>query len=218
VSLRILQVEKTLVPNMPAKVQNLITNRLRSLGVDVLTENQVKEVLPDHVVLASGAELPSTITVWCAGFKSSAQTFLPEKACDRGRLLTTSHLTSAAYENIYGVGDIIVGRNVGSDIIYPQLGEAAHKQGEYVGRHIAARISGRALSPFYFKSFGTLMPIGDGYGIVMIGNFIMHGWLAWWIRRTVYVMFMPGFLRKLKIVINWTLRLFGFSYILEVKK
>lgn len=218
VTLRIIQTDKVLVPILPSKVQQLITARLTKMNVEILTDVAVKEVTEKSVVLSDGRTLPSDITIWCAGFKTDAAKFLPENITERGRMTTTSSLTSPAFPNLYGVGDIIAGRNVGSDKLYPQLGEAAHKQGEYVGRHIGAVLQGKILKPFFFKSFGTLMPIGDDYGIVLIGNFLIHGWLAWWIRRTVYVMFMPGFLRKLKIIINWTLRIFGFSYILEVKK
>jgi NADH dehydrogenase FAD-containing subunit len=56
------------------------------------------------------------------------------------------------------------------------------------------------------------MPVGDWYGVAKIGSHIFGGRLAWWIRRTVYVWYMPTFLRKLRIIIDLTLHSFGFRH------
>lgn len=217
ITLSILQNGPVLVPILPLDVQTAITKRLRKMGVKLLLNNGVKQVLQDAIILKDGSQLHSDMTIWCAGFSSIADSFMPAAQCERGRMGVTHHLTHAHYPNLYGVGDIICGHNVNSTELYPQLGEAAHKQGEYVAKHIIATLNGKKLKPFYFKSMGTVMPIGDGYGVVALAHLKLFGWFAWWIRRTVYVAFMPGWLRKIKIVVNWTLRLFGFSYILEVK-
>jgi len=52
--------------------------------------------------------------------------------------------------------------------------------------------------------------VGDWWGVAEIGPFTLFGKLAWWIRRTVYVFFMPGILRKLRIIFDWTIHSFGY--------
>ena len=100
----------------------------------------------------------------------------------------------------------------------PQLGEAAFHEGRYVAKHIMATLGNKKLKPFSFSSKGTLMPIGERYGIGVVGGLVFGNIFAWWLRRTIYLTFMPGLLRKLRIVIDWTLRLFGFSYTIAVER
>ena len=61
------------------------------------------------------------------------------------------------------------------------------------------------------------MPVGDWYGVAQIGPITLFGRLAWWIRRTVYVFFMPGFFRKLRIIFDWTLHGFSFRHFINVE-
>ncbi len=218
VTMSLVQSGPTLVPMLAKDVQAAITKRLTKMGVALLFNSGVKKVNESSVLLSDGTERPSDLTVWCAGFSSIADEFMPSGTCERGRVGVTHFLNHPDFANLYGVGDIICGKNEGEEMMYPQLGEAAHRQGEYVGRHIVAAMGGKKLKPFYFKSLGTIMPIGDGYGIVAFKHLRLFGWFAWWIRRTVYVAFMPGLTRKIKIVVDWTLRLFGFSDILDVEK
>ncbi|HCM53446.1 MAG TPA: hypothetical protein DIS59_00660, partial [Candidatus Magasanikbacteria bacterium] len=82
--------------------------------------------------------------------------------------------------------------------------------------HIFRRLKNNTTKPFRFKSKGQLMPVGDWYGVAQIGPFLLFGKLAWWIRRTVYVLFMPGFLRKIRIVFDWTIHSFGVRDVISV--
>lgn len=61
------------------------------------------------------------------------------------------------------------------------------------------------------------MPIGDWFGIAQIGPFIFSGKFAWWLRRTVYVLYMPGFIRKVRIVFDWTIHSFGMRNIVNIE-
>lgn len=169
-------------------------------------------------MLASGERLKSDFTIWSAGVKNVADKFIPETNCEKGCIPVNEFLQSKFDPHVYAVGDNALSFNLGSEKPQPQLGEAAHKEGEYVAKHLVAQLQNKSLKPFRFKSLGTLMTIGEWHGLVIIGNFILFGKLAWWIRRTVYLLFMPGLIRKLKIVIDWTLHGFGFQYTVSIEK
>lgn len=99
---------------------------------------------------------------------------------------------------------------------HPKLGEVAHKQATYAAGHIVATLRKKQIKPFKFKSKGSLVPIGDWYAVAHIGPFIFSGRFAWWLRRTIYLMFIPGFWRKLRIMIDWTLHGFGFKHMIDI--
>lgn len=218
IHIRIVESGGAVTAMAPVKAQTKIFKQLQKLGVEILLNTRVASVAKDHVIVGTDTHLPSDMTFWCTGVNNVADCFLNEADCEKKRLPVTKFLNHENYPELYGVGDISLGFNDGADKPFPQLGEAAHKQGQYVARHIIASLRHKELEPFHFTSSGTLMPIGDRYGIAIFGNIVFGGLFAWWLRRTTYVMFMPGLLRKLKLVMDWTLHLFGFSYIIDITR
>ena len=200
---------------LPEKVRKRVTKRLKRLGVKLHLKSRAKEVSKDGITLSNGKKMKSDVTVWTTGFENIAGDVLEEKYTSKGRIPVTAHLTSVENDHLYAIGDIMYLLQPDGEIPYPQLAEAAHKEGMYVAKHISRRLKGKKTKPFVFKPKGVLMPVGDWYGVLIIKKFILFGPLAWWIRRTVYLQFMPGLLRKIKIAIDWTLHGLGFRYTLD---
>lgn len=217
-SIRVVEANATVTPQLPLKAQKKIINRLQKLQVDILLNTKVAAVEKNSITLETKKTVSSDVTIWCTGIQNVADCFMHIDDCKKNRLPVTKNLNHENYPELYGVGDIVLGYNEGGDKPFPQLGEAAHKQGGYVAHHIMATLLNKKIEPFYFHSFGTLMPIGERYGLAILGNFVFSGLFAWWLRRTAYVLFMPGLLRKLKLIIDWSLHLIGFSYIIDINK
>jgi NADH dehydrogenase len=216
IDLNIIQSASTIAPQLPKRAQEKIINRLKKLGVKIFFNSSVDEVREDKIILKDQI-LPSDVTVWCAGVDNFAANFLDVNYCERGRLSVNEYLQIDNLTDTYAIGDIACGHNQEENSIYPQIGEVAQAQGKYVAKHLISKMIDKNIKPFHFKSKGTLMPIGDNYGVVVLRkNIILAGFFAWWLRRTVYLVFMPGKLRKIKIVINWTLNLFGFKNIVGI--
>lgn len=217
-SVTIIEPNENVLSILPKKVQTKVTKHLEKMGVKILTGEKVTNVTRDTLMLESGKKLPNSITIWSTGFTTDASSFLPTQCVERGRIPTNGYLQINNYKNIYALGDIAkITDPDNPEILYPQLGEAAHKAGEYVGDHILRTLLNKKTQPFRFKSRATLMPIGEWYGVAIFSpNFILFGKLAWWMRRTAYVLFMPGFLRKVRIVLDWTLMSFGFRHIIDL--
>lgn len=214
----LLEGNEDVLSRLPERARRLAKKELEKNGVEIHLSCKVKAAHPDGVVVDNGKKIPSDIIIWTAGFHNIALDILESEYCEQGRIPVTEHMNHTKAETLYAVGDIALAHNPGSKTPHPQLGEAAHRQGEYVARHIAASLRKKRLPKFVFRSLGTLMPIGDWYGIAIIGPFIFGGRFAWWLRRTVYVLFMPGIIRKLRIVIDWTLHTFGTRYMVDVEK
>ncbi len=224
-TLRLVQTGPTLTPQLPPKAQRYIWQHLERHGVTILANTAVKEVKQTSVVVAStggsttAQELASDFTIWCAGFGNIAHCFFTQGMCTTDhRIPTTPFLHHPSYPTLYAVGDIglVLDRTTAQPL--PQLGEVAYHEGRYVGHQIVAQLRNKKFPPFRFRSKGILMPLGERDGLGIIGPFFITGILAWWLRRTVYLLFMPGILRKLRIVVDWTLRLFGFNYIIAVER
>lgn len=215
---RIIDPGTSILSHMKKEVQIRVRQRLEQMGVEFVFGSPVIEVKQDGVVLGTGEKLVSDIVVWAAGFGNIGHQFVEETACEKGRVRVDEHLRIIGDEYCYAIGDIACARTQEGGVPYPQLAEVAHKQGRYVGRHIVSAIHEKPMKPFIFISRGQLMPVGDWYGVAVIGNRAIYGWLAWWLRRTVYVMYMPGLLRKLRIIFDWTIHSFGFGHFIHIEK
>ena len=210
--IRLIQASETLIPILPKKAQVLAQKQLQKMGVEILFNSAVAAVTPTDVKLKTGEILPSDLTIWSAGFKNIAENFMTVEACDRGRIPVDHFLRSPIFSNLYAIGDIACATNPGENSPIPQLAEVAHQAGQFVARHILATLQNKTTAPFLFKTHGTLMPVGDWYGIGVWGQHVFSGRFIWWLRRTVYVHFLPGWGRKLRIVLDWTLQALGWRH------
>lgn len=215
-AIKLIERGEELASFLPPRARALIKKRLQRLGVDIVLKVGVKKVAGGSLILTNGGTIESDLTLWTAGLSSNSHTILGERFCRRGRIPVTNRLQHPDFESLYAIGDNAECFDEWCQVVVPQLGEAAHREGEYVAKHIVARLKSKKIQPFHFKSKGTLMPIGDRYGLIIKDNFVLAGFWAWAIRRLVYVWFMPGVVRKLKIISDWILRLFGFADIISI--
>lgn len=196
----------TLLPVAKKKVQELAFAALKNQNVKVVLNAKVTEVKATSVELADSKPMPSHITVWTAGFDFLAPHYLDEEFCCEKQIEVNFFLQHTKKKNLYALGDIALLR----EKPYPKLGEVAHEQGKYAARHIVSSAQKKKMRGFRYRVKGMLIPIGDWYGIASFGPFVFHGKLAWWLRRTAYLVFIPGFWRRIRVVIDWTLHSFGF--------
>ncbi|MDO8625875.1 MAG: FAD-dependent oxidoreductase [Candidatus Magasanikbacteria bacterium] len=216
-SIKIIEKNKELVEFLPPKARRLIARRLHKLGVEVILNTGVREIKPDSVILSDGREMESDLTMWSIGVLNAADKILPADWCERGCIPVNEFLQTKKNKFFYAIGDMMLWVNPKTGKPIPQMGEAAHREADYAAKHLVNTLREKMTKPFSFESLGTMMPIGENYGLFVKNNFVVGGFLAWWLRRTVYVFFMPGMIRKIKIIVDWTLRLFGFADIVSMK-
>lgn len=218
VHIQLVQGGKTLVPREHPKIQKAAERFLKKAGVQLYLGTHVAEVKKNAVILSDKQTLRSHITIWAGGNEREAGSYLEPTYSDGALVPVNTYLHHKTFPSLYAVGDIAKEHDQKTGKPYPQLGEAAHSEGMYVAKHIVHTILKKPMRPFTFKSLGTLIAIGDKRGIGKIGPLFFTGWFAWWLRRTVYVNFMPRLSRKVRIIIDWTLRLFGPRYIINIEE
>ncbi len=216
VTINVVQATDSLVPILPSKTRSFIQKRLEKKGVKIFLNSRVTSVTQDRVVLDNKTEIHSDLTIWAAGFENTGLCYLQPNFCDQGRVPVNEHLQHKDFPNVYAVGDIMLALDE-TGKPYPQLGEAAHKEGQHVAKHLASVLTKKSPpKPFHFKSAGTILPLGNWQAVAQFGPVFISGPLAWWLRRTAYVLFLPGLARKFKIILDWTLHRFTHRYIIDL--
>ena len=193
------------MPEIQPPLSEWAMDLLRKRGMDFKLETSVKEVHEDHVVLSTDEVLPTRTLVWTAGVKASpvaAQLGLP---LDRGRIVTRPDLRVDGFDNIWAVGDVAAVPNPAMPgMPCPPTAQHAIRQGNLLGKNIAAALKGGEPKPFTFKTLGSFADIGRRKAVANLMGHKVKGFLAWIIARTYHLAWMPGWDRRFRLMTDWT--------------
>src|SRR5205807_9785163 len=83
----------------------------------------------------------------------------------------------------------------------------ARRAARLLARTIAGVLAGRPPQPFVYATLGMMGSLGHGKAFGQLLKVRVRGVLAWLVRRTYYLLQMPGWRRRLRIMIDWTFAL-----------
>jgi NADH dehydrogenase len=90
---------------------------------------------------------------------------------------------------------------------YPNLAQHALREAKMLARNIFGVMSGQAPQPFVYDTLGMMGSLGHSKAFGQFFGMRVRGFFAWFMRRTYYLMQMPGWGRRLRIMIDWTFAL-----------
>ena len=76
-----------------------------------------------------------------------------------------------------------------------------------LAQNIARVLNGQPPQPFVYATLGMMGSLGHSKAFGQMLGVRVRGVLAWFVRRTYYLMQMPGWSRRLRIMIDWTFAL-----------
>ncbi|MER7786744.1 FAD-dependent oxidoreductase [Streptomyces sp. NPDC097640] len=156
-------------PYLHPRVRRSVAKRLAKLGVTVLEgpDTKVTAVTRDTVRLSGGHTLPSTVTVWTAGFgvpDLAEHSGLSTDAA--GRLLTDETLTSVDDVRIVAAGDSAAP----SDLPLRMSCQTARPLGAHAADTVLARIAGARPAAINVGFFGQCIALGRRAATVQLAS------------------------------------------------
>jgi NADH dehydrogenase len=198
-----------ILPAIDADLAQFARRKLEQRGVVVHTGTTLTQVCPEHVVLTTGETIPTHTTVWCAGIAPSPliQKIPGIPVTKQGFIDCLDSTQVVGRQNVWAIGD---SASIPDPNGKPYLSTAqnASRQGPHAARNVIRTLNGEPVRPFVFNDIGSLAAIGCRTAVARVFGIKLSGFLAWWLFRTVYLMKMPSWSRKARIVIDWTLSLF----------
>lgn len=207
----LLQGGDRLLPTLDPALSNYCARVMRERGLDVRLGARVRAVTASQVCLTDGTDIAASTVVSTVGNAPHpvVQKLIEDNqlGCDHGRIVVDNTLRVPGHENLWSAGDCAAVPYVKGGLC-PQTAQFAFRQGISMGRNIAAVLNNRELKPFVFPGQGELASVGHRAAVARIFGVNFSGFIAWIMWRTIYLMKLPRFDRKLRVVIDWTLDLF----------
>lgn len=175
-------------------------------GAEVRLGAAVRAITPAGVRL-EGETIEAETVVLAAGVVPDpvAATLLVERS-RRGQIVTDGAMRCPSRPGLWAVGDCAsVPSPDGSP--YPTLAQHALRAGGVLAQNILAVLDGRPPRPFAYRTLGVMGSLGRGRGFGRLLGLRVRGWPAWFVRRTYYLLQMPGWGRRLRILTDWLLAL-----------
>jgi NADH:ubiquinone reductase (H+-translocating) len=198
-----------ILPAIDADLARFARKNLESRGLVVHTKTSVTEVASDHAILTTGERVPTYTTVWTAGIAPSPLTrIIPGLPVnDRGYIICDRTTKVKDLENVWAVGDsAFIPTKDGKP--HAATAQNASRQGPLAAANVLRKMRSEPLKEFNFNEIGSLAAIGCRTAVARVFGIKVSGLLAWFMFRTVYVMKMPSWSRRVRILIDWTLSLF----------
>jgi NADH dehydrogenase FAD-containing subunit len=151
-------------PYLHARGRRAVAKRLSKLGVTVIDGpgSKVAAVTSGAVQLSDGRDIPSTVTIWTAGFAVPALAAESGLTTDAvGRLLTDETLTSVDNPRIIAAGDSAAP----SGMPFRMSCQAAGQLGMHAADTVLNRIAGEQPEPVAIGFLGQCISLGRGSGL-----------------------------------------------------
>jgi NADH dehydrogenase len=199
----LLQGGDRLMPEIDSKLAAYGTGLLQKRrGADIRTGAKVRAIDPGKVHL-SGETIEAETVVLAAGIvPNSIVAGLPVEKDRRGHLVVEGSMRCKSHPEVWALGDCAV-IPAPDGHPYPTLAQHALREAKVLARNIARVLDGQPPQPFVFATLGMMGSLGHSKGFGQFLKVRVRGVLAWFVRRTYYLLQMPGWRRRLRIMIDW---------------
>ena len=197
-----------ILPELGESLGRYALKKLGRRGVEIRLKTRVTGYDGQEVTLDDGTKIPSRMLIWTAGITPSPLVSSLPCATQRGRIVANECLQVPDWPGVWALGDCaLVPDPLNPGKFYPPTAQHATRQAAVLARNLVAALEGRPPEPFKFKMIGALAAIGRRAGVAEIYGLKFSGILAWWLWRGIYLSKLPGFQKKVRVMLDWTLDL-----------
>jgi NADH dehydrogenase len=176
------------------------------LGADIRTKAAVRALSPGTVHLSDDTIQADTIILAAGIVPNPVVAGLSVEKDRRGHIEVDETMRSKSHSDVWALGDCAsVPAPNGKP--YPNLAQHALREAKVLAGNIVAVLDDRQPRPFVYDTLGMMGSMGHSKAFGQLLKVRIHGVLAWFVRRTYYLMQMPGWSRRLRIMVDWTFAL-----------
>jgi NADH dehydrogenase len=204
-----------ILPELSESLGRYAQRKMEIRGVKFRMNTRLTDVRPGTVVLNNGEIMAKTL-VWTAGTTPNPLlSSVPLEKNKRGALVVDETLAVPGRSDLWAIGDCAAVTDASTGKPCPPTAQFAIREAEVLANNITARIKGRDSRKFHFDSLGALCVVGHQTACAELrvpftrGKYLQFsGLFAWALWRGIYLAKLPGFERKIRVLMDWTIELF----------
>ena len=203
----LLQAGERIMPEMNPKLAEYGSRVLggRS-GAKIRTKVPVRSIERGKVHLQEETIEAETVVLAAGILPNPIVTGLPVEKDKRGHIVVDGTMRCPSRPELWAIGDCAsIPSPDGKP--YPNLAQHALREAKALARNIYGALNGETPKPFVFDTLGMMGSLGRGQAFGQLLKVRVHGVLAWFMRRTYYLLQMPGWRRRFRIMIDWAFAL-----------
>jgi NADH dehydrogenase len=178
----------------------------RRRGTAIRTHARVQAIEPGRVHLPGETIEAETIVLVAGIVPNPVVAALPVEKDERGHIVVDATMRCESHPEVWALGDCAtIPARDGKP--YPNLAQHALREAKVLAHNIHDVLNGRPPRPFVYHTLGMMGSLGHGRAFGQLLKVRLHGFIAWFVRRTYYLLQMPGWGRRLRIMTDWTFAL-----------
>src|SRR5208283_4085513 len=172
-------------------------------GAEIRVHAPVRAIEPGRVHLPDETIDAETIVLAAGIVPNPVVAGLPVEKDKHGHIVVEGTMRCKSHPEVWALGDCaLVPAPDGKP--YPNLAQHALREAKVLTHNVCAVLDGRPPRPFVYDTLGMMGSLGHSRAFGQLLKLPVHGVLAWFVRRTYYLLQMPGWSRRLRIMIDWT--------------
>ena len=204
----LLHSRERILPELAGSLAHFAEKILTKRGVEVRLNTRLKAATGDAAILGDDEVIPTKTLISTVPASPNPILLTLGLPTDKGgRLIANNMAQVEGAENIWSLGDCARLPTPDGEPS-PPTAQFAIRQANILAHNIVTKIRGGEMKPFMFKELGRLGALGHRSAVAQVFGVNISGFFAWWMWRSIYLMKMPGWGRRFKIMVSWTLDLF----------
>jgi len=217
----VLEAVSFILPGFNEKLASFTLEKLTRRGIEVKLNKKLSSFSGSEVIIEDVSEsnknstnqsvIGSILTrtlVWTAGVTPVDIIKKSVFKTNRGGIVVNEFLETPDFPEVFAIGDCCYLVNSQTNKPYPPTAQNAEAGAKTVAYNLQALIKNKQKKKFEFSSRGQMAIIGKRSAIATIFGLHLHGFIAWWIWRTVYLSKIPTLDKRVRIFLDWTIDLF----------
>lgn len=176
---------------------------LDEVGLEIHLNTRVAAATPEEAVLDTGERIPTRTIISCAGTAMSPLVRgLPVEKHESGRLAVRPTGQLVGHDNLWAAGDCAALPHPDGGVC-PQTAIYAMMGGRHAANNLLRQRKGKELKSFWFTGLGEAASLGHRRAIYYLRGLRVTGLLAWVLWRLTFLLFMPSWSLRLRVVADW---------------
>ena len=209
--IRVLLVDmaEQILPTIDPSLAKYAIQQLQKRGIEMRLGQKIKSIDERSVTLSKGEFVPTRTVLWAAGVTPSPLT--KTLSCEkdrRGAIITEPTMQVKGMDGVWAMGDCAHIPNLLEEgRPYTGTAQNADREAKKLANNIMGVLRGKNPEPFLFRTLGEFVNLGHQVAVAQVKFLKFSGFLAWILWRTTYLVKIPHWSRKFRVVSGWTLDL-----------